>query len=75
MRHMLQDIVSIEVPISSACPSEHLDGLRSGGLNGSCDKPSPTSVLDVSFEDSNINGSESSRSFPCSNESKSCSLF
>lgn len=73
---MLQEIVSIEVPICSTRPSEHLDGLRSGGgLNGSHDEPSPTSVLDVSFEDSNINGSESSRSIPCSNESKSCSLF
>lgn len=63
-----KDVVSIEVPISSACPSEHIDGSRSGGLNCSCDKPSPTSILDVSFEDSNLNGSESSRSIPCSNE-------
>lgn len=72
---MLQDVVSIEVPISSACPSEHIDGSRSGGLNCSCDKPSPTSILDVSFEDSNLNGSESSRSIPCSNESKSGSII
>ncbi|CAN6249289.1 unnamed protein product [Urochloa humidicola] len=55
-----KDIVSTEVPISSACPS--------GGLNGSCDEPSPTSVLDVTFEDSNINESESSRSITCDNE-------
>ncbi|OEL37042.1 hypothetical protein BAE44_0001939, partial [Dichanthelium oligosanthes] len=64
-----KDIVSIEVPISSACPSGHLDGLRSGGrLNGSRDEPSPTSVLDAPFEDSNINESESSRSITCATE-------
>lgn len=75
---MLQDIVSIEVPVSySACPSERFDGLRSGGLNDtSHDEPSPTPALDVSFEDGDTNGSESSRSVPRSrsNESKSCSL-
>nr|CAB3485064.1 unnamed protein product [Digitaria exilis] len=63
-----KDIVSTEVPISSACPSGHLDGLRSGGLNCSHDEPSPTSVLDASFEDSNINESESSRSITCDND-------
>ncbi|RLM74706.1 uncharacterized protein C2845_PM15G13730 [Panicum miliaceum] len=64
-----KDIVSIEAPISSVCPSGHLDGLKSGGcLNGSRDEPSPTSVLDASFEDSNINESESSRSINCDNE-------
>lgn len=58
-----KDNVSIEVPISSTCPSGHLDGLRPDDcLNGTLDEPSPTSVLDVSFEDSNINESESSRS-------------
>lgn len=73
MRHM-QDIVSIEVPISSACPSGHLDGSTSGGgMNGSRDEPSPTSVLDASFEDSNINESESSTSITCDNESKAFS--
>ncbi|CAN6276229.1 unnamed protein product [Urochloa humidicola] len=64
-----KDIVSVEVPISSSCPSGHPDGLRSGGgLNGSLDEPSPTSVLDTSFEDSNINESESSRSITCGSE-------
>ncbi|CAN6240073.1 unnamed protein product [Urochloa humidicola] len=64
-----KDIVSVEVPISSACPSGPLDGLRSGGgLNGCRDEPSPTSVLDVTYEDSNINESESSRSVTCDNE-------
>lgn len=68
---MLQDIVSIEVPVSSACPSERFDGLRSGTSH---DEPSPTPALDVSFEDGDTNGSESSRSVPRSDESKSCSL-
>ncbi|CAL5068785.1 unnamed protein product [Urochloa decumbens] len=64
-----KDIVSVEVPISSSCPSGPLDGLKSGGgLNGSHDEPSPTSVLDASFEDSNINESESSRSITCGNQ-------
>uniref|UniRef100_A0A0A8Y7B9 DUF4378 domain-containing protein n=1 Tax=Arundo donax TaxID=35708 RepID=A0A0A8Y7B9_ARUDO len=59
-----KDIVSInDVPISSDCPSGDLDGLRSvGGLKGFRDEPSPTSVLDASFEDSSINEPESSRS-------------
>ncbi|CAL5026558.1 unnamed protein product [Urochloa decumbens] len=64
-----KDLVSVEVPISSSCTSGPLDGLRSGGgLNGSRDEPSPTSVLDASFEDGNINESESSRSITCGNE-------
>ncbi|PAN38996.1 hypothetical protein PAHAL_7G212900 [Panicum hallii] len=63
-----KDILSIETPISSVCPSGHLDGLRGGCLNGSRDEPSPTSVLDASFEDNNINESESSRSITCENE-------
>ncbi|TKW05329.1 hypothetical protein SEVIR_7G168600v4 [Setaria viridis] len=64
-----KDIVSIEAPICSVCPSGHFDGLRSGGgLNGTRDEPSPTSVLDASFEDSNINESESLRSITCGNE-------
>jgi len=64
-----KDIVSIEAPISSVCSSGHLDGLRScGGLNGSRDEPSPTSVLDTSFEDCNVNESDSSRSTTCDNE-------
>ncbi|GJN02401.1 hypothetical protein PR202_ga19747 [Eleusine coracana subsp. coracana] len=63
-----QDIVSYEVPSSSDCPTGDLDGLRSsGGLKDIRDEPSPTSVLDASFEDSNTNESESSRSITCSN--------
>ncbi|TVU15313.1 hypothetical protein EJB05_38827 [Eragrostis curvula] len=63
-----KDIVSIELPISSDCPSGDLDGLRScEDLKGIRDEPSPTSVLDASFEDSNINESESSRSITYSN--------
>ncbi|GJN27103.1 hypothetical protein PR202_gb15093 [Eleusine coracana subsp. coracana] len=65
-----KDIVSFEVPSSSDCPTGDLDGLRSsGGLKGIRDEPSPTSVLDASFEDSNTNESESSRSITCSNGS------
>ncbi|XP_062185062.1 uncharacterized protein LOC133888734 [Phragmites australis] len=61
--------VSIEVPIFSDCPSGQLDGLRSGGgLKGIRDEPSPTSVLDASFEDNNINEPESSRRISSSNE-------
>jgi hypothetical protein len=68
----MQDIVSFEVPISSDCPSVDLDGLSSsGGLNKDHDEPSPASVPDASFEDSNINDSESSRSIACSCGSKS----
>ncbi|XP_062226118.1 uncharacterized protein LOC133924546 [Phragmites australis] len=64
-----QDVVSIDVPISSDCPSGDFDGLRSdGGLKGIRDEPSPTSVLDASFEDGNINEPESSRSNTCSND-------
>jgi hypothetical protein len=68
----MQDIVSFEVPISSDCPTGDLNGLSSsGGLRRTRDGPSPTSVLDVSFEDSNINDSESLRNITCSNGSKS----
>ncbi|KAL6903539.1 hypothetical protein ACP4OV_004352 [Aristida adscensionis] len=63
-----QDIVSIEVPISSDCPSGYIDVKSGGGLKGIRDQPSPTSVLDASFEYSNINEPESSRSITCSNE-------
>uniref|UniRef100_A0A0A8XQV5 DUF4378 domain-containing protein n=1 Tax=Arundo donax TaxID=35708 RepID=A0A0A8XQV5_ARUDO len=64
-----KDIVSIDVPISSGCPSGDFDVLRSGGgLKAIRDEPSPTSILDASFEDSNINEPESSRSDTCSND-------
>uniref|UniRef100_A0A0A9CNK9 DUF4378 domain-containing protein n=1 Tax=Arundo donax TaxID=35708 RepID=A0A0A9CNK9_ARUDO len=64
-----KDIVSIDVPISSDCPTGDLDGLRSGGgLKGFRDEPSPTSVLDTSFEDSSINEPESTRSNACTTD-------
>lgn len=72
----MQDIVSFDVSISSDCPSGDLDGLRSSGdPKGVRDEPSPTSVLDASFDDSNTIESESSRSITCSNGSKSYILF
>jgi hypothetical protein len=68
----MQDIVSFEVPISSDCVTGDLDGLSSsGGLRRTRGEPSPTSVLDASFEDSNINDSKSLRNITCSNGSKS----
>lgn len=58
-----KDVGSIEVPVSSDCPSGYIEELRSNG-SVKCirDQPSPTSVLDASFKDSNSNEPDSSRS-------------
>lgn len=60
---------SMEAPISSDCPSGYTGEVRStGGLKCMRDEPTPTSVLDASFEDSDTNEPESSRNTPSCNE-------
>jgi hypothetical protein len=60
----------MEAPISSDCKSGCTDELRSSsGMKCMRDDPSPTSVLDASFEDSNTSEPESSRSTTSCNES------
>uniref|UniRef100_A0ACD5UD52 Uncharacterized protein n=3 Tax=Avena sativa TaxID=4498 RepID=A0ACD5UD52_AVESA len=58
-----KDSGSTEAP--SDCPSRYTDELISkSGLKCMRDEPSPTSVIDASFEDSKTNEPESSRSIP-----------
>ncbi|VAH34033.1 unnamed protein product [Triticum turgidum subsp. durum] len=65
-----EDVGSMEAPVSSDCPSGYTDEpVSNGGLKCMRDQPSPTSVLDASFEASNTNEPESSSSTSACNES------
>ncbi|VAH34037.1 unnamed protein product [Triticum turgidum subsp. durum] len=64
-----EDVGSMEAPVSSDCPSGYTDEpVSNGGLKCMRDQPSPTSVLDASFEASNTNEPESSSSTSACNE-------
>uniref|UniRef100_A0A0D9W6X3 DUF3741 domain-containing protein n=1 Tax=Leersia perrieri TaxID=77586 RepID=A0A0D9W6X3_9ORYZ len=61
-----KDAGSIEVPVSSSCVSGDVNEVKSNGdLKSIQDEPSPTSILERFFEDTNSNEPESSRSTSC----------